>query len=546
MMWSRSLVVLGALAVVGCGAANRAEPTTTTTTTREQAGPRRADPPAFRYIPADTPYLYASSGPFGPRLTGTADQLWTIAFTAFKEHLSKASSQTPGTQAILALFAEIEADKTHSWKGHLGLPEDLHYVVYGLSVWPVVRIEIADPQRLTAVLQRLWTAARMPQQPVRNGKMTYWSFSDREDTVVLVVTERELVASVITRVQAEQVLPYLIGTKLPATSLAQAPQTPAMARLLHYARGSVGYVDLQRIADIALGRATGVNSALRGDAVAQLTPACVADVDRLVAFAPRILWGVSRLDEHGVASRFVVEIPRALRSALRALRTPFGGMGLAEVAQAAVAMGGAVDVDGLVRWLRDGIAAARAAPFQCAQLAPLNDALATVGKALDATWPEQLHGLRGGIIAIDTLAVAPPRYEGVALVDGANIGKLAAFLSALPGQPFGPVASDGKPVALPLQTMGVPAPATGHLAITETRASIVLGPESELRAEQLLHTPAEAAPPLMFVRYDLPRFRDMMVALHRPMEPIPLQFQTMALGVWPDDDGLRLDLNMSW
>jgi hypothetical protein len=209
-------------------------------------------------------------------------------------------------------------------------------------------------------------------------------------------------------------------------------------------------------------------------------------------------------------------------------------------------MGGAVDVDGLLQWLRSSVAAVRAAPFQCDELAPLNDALATVGKALDTTWPELLHGMHGGILAIDAASIAPPRYEGVALVDGANIGKLAAYLSALPGQPFGAVASDGKPVALPLQTLGMPPSSTGHLAITDTRASIVLGPESETRAEQLLHTPAEAVPPLVFVRYNLPRFREMMAALHRPMEPIPLEFQTMAIGVWSDDDGLRLDLTTSW
>ena len=309
-------------------------------------------------------------------------------------------------------------------------------------------------------------------------------------------------------------------------------------------------VDLQQIASIVLGRATGLNATLRGTASvehdAELTPACVADIDRLVALAPRVLWGTSRFDGHGVTGRLLVEVPRALRSAIRALRTSFGGMNLTEVHQAVFAMGGAVDVDSLIRWARERISAVRAAPFQCPQLAPLNDVAATVDDALGVSWPEMLRGLRGGVLAVSDFSTSPPRWEGFALLDGGNLGKLAAMVSALPGQPFGTLTTDGKPVALPLAAAGLPLPLTGHVALTDTRAAVALGSDSEAKSEQLLHTAASAAPPLLFFRFDLPRLQALLAAMSKPMEPQPFHYETLGAAIQTDEDGLRFDFNLTW
>lgn len=545
------------LAAAGCGEATRGAASTTPPS--DPGASSAWGPPSFRYIPSDTPYLYASVNPPSSRTPDALQELWQHALTTFKAYLAKADSSsppgatpgpTPGTQALLALIDEIVNDKARSWKAHLGLSEDLHYVVYGLSVWPVIRMDVADRSRLTAILERTWRAAHQQVQPISDGKATYWMFPDREETSIVIVTDRELVASTLPSALTQQALPYLLGTKLPPTSLAQAPSTPAVVRLLHTTKDNLGYVDLQQIANIVLGRSTGLNATLRGTASiehdAELTPACVTDLDRLVALAPRVLWGVSRFDGHGVTGRLLVEVPRALRSALRALRTSFGGINLAEVRQAMFAMGGAVDVDGLIQWVRERASAVRASPFQCPQLAPINDAIATVDDALGVSWPEMLHGLRGGVFALSDFSMSPLRCEAFALLDGNNLGKLAALVSALPGRPFGTLSTDGKPVALPLPAAGIPLQTTGHVALTDTRAAVALGADSEAKSEQLLHTSASATPPLLFFRFDLPRFQALLAAINKPMESMPFQYRTMGAAIQTDEDGLRFDFNLTW
>lgn len=535
---------LAALAVVGCG-----QPAGPAAPKRAHAAPPidPSLPAAYRFIPADTPYLYASQSlPNVQR--GTASDLWTIAVNEFKSSLAKggAGAPSPGVQAMLSLLAEVEADTAHSWTAHFGLADNFHYVLYGLSAWPVVRVELRDPARMRGVLDRLWAAAGVHVQPTRSGTATYWSFTRHDDAVFVIVTDRELIAAVVSGPLAAQALPYLLGTKLPDASLAQAVPTPELARLRRNGKHGEGFIDLRRIADIVLGRAAGLNATLRGSATMDLTPACLAEVDRLVGFMPRLLWSVSRFDDQGTTWRMIAEIPPAQRSSLRALRTSFGGIELAEVAQSAIALGGAVDLDGLLGWAHDGVSALRAAPFQCKPLLPLNAAVAALDRGLGSPLPGMLRGLRGGLIALDGASPATAHYEGVALLDGAHLGELATFITALPGHPLGKLTDDGKPIALPLHQLGLPIQTPGHLAVNPTRAALVLGPDSETRAELLLHTTAAAAPPLAFIRYDLPRFRAMMAALDKPLDDMPFEFRTIAIGITVDDDGLRLDGNLTW
>jgi hypothetical protein len=138
------------------------------------------------------------------------------------------------------------------------------------------------------------------------------------------------------------------------------------------------------------------------------------------------------------------------------------------------------------------------------------------------------------------------RCLGFALLDGDHIGKLAAMLSVLPGHLFGTLTTDGKPVALPLAVFGIPVQTTGHIANTDTRAAVALGPGSEVQSEQLLRASANVALPLVFFHFDLPWFQELLAAIHKPMDPIPFHYGTLEAAVQTDDDGLRFDFRMTW
>ena len=76
-------------------------------------------------------------------------------------------TDTPWARALLALADEIAADHSNSWQGHLGLEEDLHYVLYGLSIWPVARLNVTNPNRLRAVIQRTIDVAELGLAPIK-------------------------------------------------------------------------------------------------------------------------------------------------------------------------------------------------------------------------------------------------------------------------------------------------------------------------------------------------------------------------------------------
>ncbi len=533
-------VLIMTMVLSACGS------TANKTASPEAASAKSWAPYAFRFIPAETPYLLAtmanSSNVVSRKLI--AD---TVDAAKNKMLPKLRDIDTPAAHALLALADEVAADHNNSWQAHLGLDEDLHYALYGLSIWPVLRINVTNPNRLRAVIQRTIDIAELGLVPVKTDKATYWQYLSPEGKypIIVAVTERELIATVMPAAVLVHALPYVLGSKLPKESLAQSSRVPSMLQRNGFTETHVGFFDFQHGAAIALGKGSDLETSLRDDFNdSTLDAACRSEIDRVVALAPRMISGMTQLNDTGMAASLVLELDPMLRRSLAAMQTPSASFNLDGVANSIFAFGAALDAEKVIKALASLSTTVQARPFQCEVLAPLNAAMATLQKSVDQSLPAQLRGIHGFMIAIHELSTNPLNIEGFAMFEGIDTNAILALLSGVLGTSNPP--RDGTAIVVPTATMGLPPQTTAHVALTPTRIALAIGPQSETWVGKAVTTTSDARAPLMFLHYDFPRLKEMMIQVGSPLEQTDSQIGVGTMVVKITDGGLRFDVSATW
>ncbi len=535
----RGLLIV-ALVLSACG--NTAKPPTTPVLTAAN----NWAPNAFRFIPAETPYLLAA---MDNGSNAVSRKLFGDAIESVKSKLlpKLRGTDTPWARAMLALADEIAADHSNSWQAHLGLEEDLRYVVYGLSIWPVVRLNVTNPNRLRAVIQRTIDLAELGLVPIKTATATYWQYNDPEDklSIVVAVTDREMVATMMPSVVLAQAMPYVLGIKLPDISLASSPRIPTMLQRNGFTETHIMFFDFEHAAAIAFGRGSAFETALRdvfnGN---KIDAPCRADIDRLVALAPRLVSGMTQLNDTGMAASMVLELDPMLRRSLAAVQRPAASYSLEGAANSIFAFGAALDVDNAIKMLVSLGTSVQARPFQCAQLEPLNAAMATLKNGVDQQIPAQLRGVHGFMVAVHELSTNPFSIEGFAMFEGVDTAAIMQLVGGLLGTSNPP--RDGSAIAIPAASMGLQPQTTAYLALTPSRIAVGVGPQSEAWVSKAAAAPSEAHAPLMFIHYDFPRLKEMMIRVGSPLEQTESQIGVGTMVVNITDGGLRMDVNATW
>ena len=500
-------------------------------------------PEILASVPADTPYLF---GVIEPAPAPLRDRLFTQTGAQVQAYLKKAAS-SEGKSAVLAaaLYQEIEGvDPAHVIDA-LGGARDGRFVVYGLSIWPVMRLEIKDDVRVRQLIGRLIQAAGSELQPRSVGRAMLYTLAAGKMTIVFGVVGHQLVGAFVPTDSLDRTLPAIIGTDLPAHSLRDAPLVPELLARHRFVPQLLAYADTRRVVDILSGHGKGTNDALASSFANLIPQACQDDAARMTAALPRIALGYRRLDEHGFDMALALEVPSAVGKDLAKLRATMPALPAAP--PALFAIGAAADVDATIGWLRGVAHQLQSHPFQCPALGELNHAVDTVTGKIDQSMPPMLQGLRGFEIVVDDFTILPPSGSGELLVEGTHVADTVQQLVAKQPQIAFAVTPDGHPIPLPLAKMGVPPTiSSAHFALRPTRAAIAVGDRSADRASALVSAPGVRAP-FLTVAYDLPKLRERFPQYFKTNDFSQLSVvNSTTLSVDVGDDGITLEMVGTW
>jgi hypothetical protein len=410
--------------------------------------------PLLAHVPSDTPYFYGSLAAAPPELV-----------TALLHILKSAPVDGAISKVILAAVEEL-GDFSAARLDAVGIGAQPVGVLYGLGLYPVMRWRVADAARVRALVDRI-----AERTGARRAGGRFYTVAEDDDELVFGVAAGELVGAIVPTAREHQVL----ADELPARALTEA-DVDEVAAAHEVSKLGIGWVDFRRILPEVPG----------------LGEDCVHDLGALAAAAPRVVFGVSRVDATEVDGNVDLELSPAALAAIQTL-----GVSLPPVPQAP----GAVVVASAGIDLAKAHALLAASTFSCDALEDLRAGL------LGMT---AMPGVLGLQLSVDRLEFSslPPRMTGFLVVTATDPRALLGAAALLdPAFSNTQLADDGKAVTAKLRAVN----GSISLALRGENVGLSLGDGMASRLEHVVSAPLAPAPFLRW-RSDTPRMEAAMMA----------------------------------
>lgn len=497
-------VAVGAYVLIG------RQPGTGTGTT----APVAADAP-LNFVPADSPYVFANIEPLPPEVIAQWQRqfadvkgLYAAQLDHYRELAKAAGSEDKTLDAMVeALDKEFGQLKPSEYAPHIGISPQAHAALYGLGLLPVLRIELAEPEKFRGFVTRMETAAGAPIPTAEVEGQKYWSFTSADAPLqgVVAIVGTHLVASLAPREATAPVLRQILGMDRPAQSAAAAGTLTALNDQYGFKPFFTGYFDTRRILAAATAAPGPIEAEFLkalGTPKTELDPVCKAEFESIAAAWPRLLVGYRKFDASSAEVLSVLETNTEIAQALMKLRAPMPGLSAVKP-DSLFNMGMSLKLAALPEVVAGFADKTAANPWQCPMLADLNKAFAdaktqVANPAMFMAVPV-FHGFH---VTLDTLDIGAaggvPTGTGVLVIGSDNpetlLGMAKGFvpevanLKLTPGgepQPLTPPA--GTPLTEPL-----------HVAMGERTLAISVGAGKEAELKQHLTSDPQQMPLLVF------------------------------------------------
>jgi hypothetical protein len=501
-------------------------------------------PDMLAHVPADTPYVFALLEP--PSDAVKAKQpanMDTFVLPALKESasvpLDKRLGLDPEKRALLGIMDTARGNDPTRWWENLGFAKNGHWVMYGMGVWPVIRIEVGDAAKLRGIVaEAAKTLARPEIQQKDSAGVPYWVASRLGMSAIVSVTDHEVVAAVLPTQSLAAVLPVVLGQKPMEHNLRDSGEVADVMARYHLIPATIGLLDSRRVV-AALERRDDLSTTSVFTA-----PACHADYERMAAAVPRIILGYHQLDTQGFSASLAIEIAPEVAKQLASLHSAMPAA--PDPARAMLSFVVAADVDAGLAVMRGWLQGLADRPFQCEQLAITKMVVAGALEQTKTLIPAELKGLRGGELVVEDASESPPGGAGYALVAGDQIA--IALGQAI--QKFGmglSIAPDGQPLELPVGMLGMPGLTSAHLAMHTSRAALAVGPQSKAEVTTALAAPNAARSPLATFNWDIAKFiRQLPSVMKEDNRNNLASIATMTSTLDVRDNTLVLDVGGAW
>ncbi len=498
-------------------------------------------------IPSDTPYVFATLTPIPDELAQKFSATMETKLDQAHAQLIPllAASESPWAKVASTVLDEMRAQKPTKWWQNVGFAPGGRFALYGLSMWPVLRLEVANADTVNKSVQRYLELAQMPAQPSRQGEWTVWQLAFGEGAVAIAVSAREAVVSMMPAPLLPKAMPWLLGTQKPERSLADDNALPQLMGRHSFLPYFVGVFDLQATMAILSGRATGPAKELSDTLNLPALAGCAKDIDRLAALTPRMAFGYHRLDDKQFSGGFVVEMPPEVATSLGRLVATSPGITWPVPDKPLFAMSAAVDVKnglGLLEEIGKKIALQ---PFTCGALAELNDLGQEMRKLATSPLPPIITGLHGISMVLTDVTLEPVNLVGHILAVGEGIDTLPAMLAMIPGMGGISLKADGTPSPLPIEMLGVTWAKSASAALRGDRLTVAIGGDSARVATEQLNVAPSPRAPIFSMQFEADKIAKLSPLAAQAFSGYQY-FRSISFDVELREQGLHLNMGGGW
>ena len=501
---SKRLIIpflVGALTLVACDKAD------------DSAGGssmRISDDSILQYVPADSPYVFASVEPLPDdildKLEPKFDRILKSYEGLLREAMAMASSKVAEGQGdagdfetASAVVAELSSLMSIEGLRGAGIGRESTAVFYGHGLLPVLRMHVSDGALFDAALARIETKAgeKMPVATIGNSSFRYFEIADVK--VIVAVLGDQVVITVAPSSYDDRQLSTLLGLTLPDSSIVDSGALKSIADEYGYISYFVGYVDFARIVDTFISDATGLDAdliALMEHDSSELSDVCRSEIRSLAGIAPRMVMGYTDITAERLTSQLVIEMRDDIASGLATLTSAVPGLGGDQ--GGLMSFGMSINVKALRTFVETRLDALEADPFECEMFANLQQSVASGRMALNQPLPPMAYDFKGfvGVVnnieGLDMVNRTPPTSIDarflLAMNNATALVSLGAMMSPeLMGLNIEP---NGEPVRFELASMDAMMDNV-FLALTNDALAMSIGEGVEAQLADMLAADAE-------------------------------------------------------
>jgi hypothetical protein len=480
----------------------------------------KSEDPVLQYVPADTPYIFASLTPLPddlmdklePRIERVLQSYQSVLHEVIatkQQELSEEERNSDEVQQMNAVVDELMTLLSVEGMREAGIGRESTGALYGNGLLPVARLQLTDGALFERTLTRLEEQAGQALPVAEIDGHSYRYFDADKIKIVIAVIEQQAVFTIVPASFDEAQTGHALGLTLPEKSIADTGVLQDIADKYGYTDHYVGFLDVAAFVEPFLGQATGVNAALLAAGeydASMISDICRTEIRSVAGIAPRMVMGYTAINVDNVDSNIVVELREDLAAGLQGLAAAVPGLGGDK--GGLMSFGMSLDVKAARAFVEARLDALEAEPFECEHFAELQAGVAGAREGLNQPVPPMVYDFKGFLAVIDNIEglniatqTPPTSVDGSFLLAMDNATALVSM-----GAMFSPeiaglnLQSDGKPVALDLpqlQGMGMDA----FAAMTDSALAISVGDESESQVVDILG--AEASDPSIFMSFSM-------------------------------------------
>jgi hypothetical protein len=487
----------------------------------------------FEYVPSDTPYLAGNLQPTPDEVIDVFLQRFQPVLESVQSELNKTRQKLEDETAVhdedglrLATAVLQEFDGKLNRQGLEGLGFDLrsHKVVYGMGVFPVMRIGLSDADALRGTIQRVLANAKIVAPELQHQGISYWRLVSGDEPIGMYVSilADHLAMSIFPPMAEAQLLPAFLGLEMPENSDAASRLTELNAKHGYSSFGS-GILDLDRIVEEFISPDTIVAQifAANGDIdPANLAAECKTEIRNIVSNAPRMTVGVRELTASAIAIQYRVETKTTLAQELAGL---VANLPVANpLSKRILELSFGLRLGAVRDFLREKAVAVMENPYRCEHLQSLNDNASEAFTQLNQPMPPLVNNFRGLRVSLSEFTESdamPVNGKGLIAVHVDKpemfVGMAQMFLPDLtelslePGEP---------PVQLPATLLPVPN-LVAFAALSDEAIGLSIGEGEEIGLPAYLDEEAGPAGTFMSIGYDMAAYMEYAQKLRGQYEP---------------------------
>ena len=483
----------------------------------------------LRYIPADTPYVFALTTPLPSKLADklepTVDELLQayqrILRHAMAEQLVKMSSEEDAADDA-EQFREVaeEVLSLMSLEGirGAGIGRDSAFALYGNGLLPVLRIELTDPDLFDAALARIEEKAGESLLIGETDGQPY-KYAELENVKLLIATldEQAIITAVPARFNDAQVA-MALGVKKPRRNLKNSKRLRTIRKEYGFSDYFTGFIDNERIAEIFTGKVTGLDNelfAVLDYQTPDLTETCSTEIMEMVGIVPRIVFGYSEITADIVESAMIIEMRKDIAEGLANVSAAVPGLGLDTGGLLSIGFG--LNPIALREFYETRLDAMEADPYECENFADLQAGVAKGREVLNQPIPPVVYNFRGivaniaDIKGMDLSSKTPPESIDASILFAVENAESLITMAAMMDPQIAALnlLPDGKPVRLNFTKLAEIAD-EAFAAMSANALSIAIGEGAENNSTSMLVAESADPVPILSINMNSARYYAMV------------------------------------